>query len=624
MVLGPVFRAELIRTARRRVYYVLRMVYGSAILLMLWMNYQVLLEIALVRGGKASIADFADFAFRTFLWFMGVQLATILILVPPLFGGVIADEKQRKVMHYLMASRLSSAEIIVDKLAARLLHVGVFVLLGLPVMSLLTLFGGVALDYVLAGYAATCSITFFAASLAILISTFARRVRQAVLIVYILQMAWLIVPPLAEFVCRSLYPGAYLWFRPVNEWVLATDPAWLLLFSIRTVSPRPIGSGGGTGLLAAEFIWMVGLQLAVGVCFLVIAVWQLRPTFRRQEESARRFFGLGSKLRLPRWLRRPECGADAMLWKERHFARTDLFTKLVVLPATILLTVCVFLGGGFDETVVRACADITWQGYAGNSRARDELNDALRAISPIYVALWLLAVAGASASSVTYERERDTWDGLIASPLTGWEILRSKVVGAIWGLRGFGGLVSLFWLVGLAAGAIHPLGFLLALAITGLLTWFVTALGIRASLAARKTSRALTMTLVILVFLNVGYLGILLPVCMSFRNVWNQWWNWFPEVGCTPMLAAKALLKYPEVAQLMGAGRSAPPNPDLDRYHVACALVVLAGYAIATAVLSWRSLRCFDRVVGRPSRPADSPGRSPADSPGKSALPAGC
>ena len=136
--------------------------------MIVWLNYQRLLGLAEVRGGKPLIADFAEFALITFAWFMGVQLVQILILVPALFGGVIADEKQRKTMHYLMASRLSSGEIVLDKLAARLLQVGVFILLGMPVMSLLTLFGGVAWDYVVGAYAATFSITFFAAALALL------------------------------------------------------------------------------------------------------------------------------------------------------------------------------------------------------------------------------------------------------------------------------------------------------------------------------------------------------------------------------------------------------------------------------------------------------------------------
>jgi ABC-type transport system involved in multi-copper enzyme maturation permease subunit len=121
MLLGPVFRAELLRTARKRHYYFLRVVYGIVLLMILWLNFEQLLVMAQIRGGKPLIADFA---MNTFVWFMGVQLATILVLVPTLFGGVIADEKQRKTMHYLMASRLSSGEIVLDKLAARLLHVG--------------------------------------------------------------------------------------------------------------------------------------------------------------------------------------------------------------------------------------------------------------------------------------------------------------------------------------------------------------------------------------------------------------------------------------------------------------------------------------------------------------------
>ena len=52
-----------------------------------------------------------------------------------------------------------------------------------------------------------------------------------------------------------------------------------------------------------------------------------------------------------------------MLWKERHFARTDVFTKLVVLPATILLTVSVILSGQFDEKVVRSFSAVWQRGY---------------------------------------------------------------------------------------------------------------------------------------------------------------------------------------------------------------------------------------------------------------------
>ena len=238
MLLGPVFRAELVRAPRRRLYFSLRVVYGMGLLLLLRLNFDELLRTAAIHGGLPQIDDYSRFAENTFIWFASVQLGTILLLVPALFGGVIADEKQRKTMHYLMASRLSSAEIVLDKLAARLLHVGSFILLGLPVMSLLTLFGGVALDFVAGAYLATLSITFFAASLSILISTIARRVRQGVLIAYVFIIAWLIVPPLADSVTAWLYPNFYQWFGPVNDWALNTSPLGLSTLNSRNVDAR--------------------------------------------------------------------------------------------------------------------------------------------------------------------------------------------------------------------------------------------------------------------------------------------------------------------------------------------------------------------------------------------------
>jgi ABC-type transport system involved in multi-copper enzyme maturation permease subunit len=600
MLLGPVFRAELLRTARKRHYYFLRVVYGIVLLMILWLNFEQLLVMAQIRGGKPLIADFAEFAMNTFAWFMGVQLATILVLVPTLFGGVIADEKQRKTMHYLMASRLSSGEIVLDKLAARLLHVGVFILLGMPVMCLLTLFGGVAWDYVVGAYAATFSITFFAAALAVLISTFARRVGQGVLIAYVLEIGWLIVPPVVDVVCRWLFPGLYLWIEPVSEWVRAATPVSLLIWTRPFYRRQFLGMTRGVPpTFLDQFLWMMGLQCALGVILLLIAGWQLRPTFRRQEESRPWVTWFSRKVRRPRWLNRPECGTDAMLWKERHFARTDLFTKLVVLPATILLTVAVLLSGDLDEKVMRSFSSVWQQGYTSRSREPIDLNEWLHAVIPLYVSLWLLAAAGASASGITVERERDTWDSLISTPLTGWEIIRGKLVGAVWGLRGFGGLISLFWLLGLAAGAVHPLGLLLSLLVVGLLTWFVTALGTYASLTARTTSRALTITIATLLFLNVGYLGVLYPMIMVFSEP-SEWR--YPGVGVTPVLASGSLLSYRQAASIVGTAQDPGQLDGLDYRGVLYGVMVLIGYAIAAAMLIRWSIRRFAALVDRPRR----------------------
>jgi hypothetical protein len=607
MLLGPVFRAELIRTSRRRRYYVLRVVYGIALLVLVWMKYMGLISRAEVRGGRPLISDVAEFALSTFLAFAVLQLATILVIVPALFGGVIADEKQRKTIHYLMASRLTSAEIVLDKLLARLLYVGVFVQLGLPVICLMSLFGGIPWEYVAAAYAGTCSITFFAAALATLVSTFARRVGQGVLITYLLLFAWLIGPALADVSCRFVYPVSYVWFKPINDWLLATSPSFFPFGNISMgmglrLGARPLGPAA----LLDPFLWMVGLQCALGIVFLLIAVCQLRPTFRRQASSSRWLSWFGREHRGPRWLRRPACGADAMLWKERHFARTDVFTKLVVLPATIILTVFLALMGEFDEKVVGAFKELIHHGYsvAAHWGSREALNAILRDISPFYIGLWLLAVAGASASSVTAEREEDSWISLISTPLTGWEILRGKMVGAVWGLRGFGGLLGLAWLAGLVLGAVHPLGLLLALLVVGLLTWFVAALGVSVALTVRTTSRAMTSVIGYLVFLNGGYLVVLVAIILFFDDPTT--WG-YRYVGCTPLLASGALLSFGDIKEIVRLARGPGLLADPVRFRFAAyALCVLTGYAVATVLLTWRSVRRFDTVVDRPRREPDA------------------
>ena len=67
-------------------------------------------------------------------------------------------------------------------------------------------------------------------------------------------------------------------------------------------------------------------------------------------------------------------------------------------------------------------------------------------------------IAGAAAESVVNERERDTWLGLIATPLSGWEILRAKMLGVLWKTRPLGFVILAAWIVGLLSGALHPLG----------------------------------------------------------------------------------------------------------------------------------------------------------------------
>jgi len=597
MILGPVFRAELVRTARRTRYYFMRMFYGLALLLLIWSRYGHLLAMQQPFRGtnqmrQLLLSELAVFAIQTFLLFLTVQLLTLLVLIPALFGGVITDEKERKTIHYLMASRLSSGEIVLDKVLARMLHVSVFVLLGLPILCSLSLFGGIPWQYIAGGYVATLSTVFFAASLSTLVSTLARRVRQGVLISYLLVFIWLVVPSILDPICQILYPRFHVWFSPINAWFQASSP--LVLWVGNAYWAAGISSARAMALFEA-FLWLVGLQTTAGLLFLLVAMQQLRPAFRRQETGNRRVTWFVRTPRRTRWLRRPECGSDAMLWKECHFAKTDVFTKLFVLPSTVLLTIFLIFASGIDESFWHALKELYSNGYTGGLVARNQLNQTLRLISPVYIGLWLLAVAGASASSLGVERDEDTWVSLTSTPLSGWEILRGKMVGAVWGLRGFGGLLLSVWGGGLLIGALHPLGLVFGLLMVALFTWGVAALGTYTSLKARSTSRALSTTLVILILINGGFLILVDPLLriLGDPHVLRQYLN----LSCTPYLTSLTLASFDTFQSLRET--SGPPVPS-DWTIPAVASILVLAHITAASLLTIRANRQFDVVSDRP------------------------
>src|SRR5271169_1244735 len=197
--LGPVVRYELITTARRGRFYIARVVYGLCLLFLLWTRFQ---EFNARHPQGGTVEEVQTFAEATFISFAGAQGAALLCLIPALVAGVIADEHQRKTLHYLLASRLSSAEIVLGKLGARLVHVSTFVALGIPVVCLLALYGGLNPDNVFYVYLGTLSIAVFASGLSILISIMARRPRDAILVTYGIGALWLLVPAWLQYIAH--------------------------------------------------------------------------------------------------------------------------------------------------------------------------------------------------------------------------------------------------------------------------------------------------------------------------------------------------------------------------------------------------------------------------------------
>ncbi|MDR3635658.1 MAG: ABC transporter permease [Isosphaeraceae bacterium] len=609
MLPGPVFRFELITTARRPRYFVARTLYGLFLLFVLWQEYQSWGNVRFVVTFE-SMSRFAQATFMAFAWAQGFAL---IAMIPALLAGVIADEYQRKTLHYLLASRLTSREIVLGKLCARLLYVGVILLMGVPVVSLVALFGGLDPWEVLYVYSGTFSLVLFLSGASLLISVLTTRPRVAVVITYTLVFIWFFVP-MALAPTAAFFGPPLDWVKPVTDAVLLTNPyqVWQKISSTNHHYNNMIiyNRTGAAGWLAMQMdeaietlVWMVGLQTALGALFLTLAVASLRPLRGgawpgvRKPARVRWRSLLSRSPRLWNAPARPPCGDDEnpVLWKEKFAAGgglTWLRSRPVVLVLSVLLG-CYLLDAGWPVV-----AD--WFGMSGGQSPRLVLNGALRESSTFLFLLLTLSVASAGAVSLTGEREGDSWVSLTATLLTGDEIVRGKILGALWCSQRLFLALFVMWGYGLLLGAIHPLGALLALLGLGLFTWFAAALGVFISLRAKNSTRALAATVFWLIVFNGGYLVVFIPFLRQGTDMLLA--------GMTPYAQWLALFSYADIGSLWRdesfqvagfAGRHGWETFGL----LAIAYFV---YGVGALLLTGAAAEAFDKVDDRPRRSVDS------------------
>ncbi len=551
--------------------------------------------------------ELAKFAAAAFEWLAVCQALIVMAIVPAMVAGSVAEERSRQILPGLLATRLSGAAIIFDKLLAKMLQIGVFLAVGLPIACLLGLFGGIDPRSIVYAYSGTISTALFLAGLSLLVSVYARGPRAAIMIVYLIETFWLFGPWIVD-VAMTMRMRARLWVGPlatVNAWVLPITPlslvtpgtlsgwngrgpvAWLLE-TLRVIAPGSL-TPGWTGPTALTVAWsrMILWQLAVTSVFVLWASWRIRPVARQLADAPRRRAG-------PTWLRgrsraRPRCGNDPMLWKEctsrdRIPAAFGLVFGILAFGLWTLFTHDRFLRlyrGALDELLAYGYAA---RPHRGEFISRDGFLQALIVYSVLFYVATSLGVAVAAATGVTLEREAGTWDGLLSTPLEPREIIRAKVLGAVIRQRTLLSLVLAPWLFGLALGALHPIGLLLAIAGLAVFLCFASALGTLFSLRSKTSGRAVVRTLAVLLLLNLGTV-VVATTLMGSRDRAMFF-------GSTPMLLDALPISNHFMQAIVN-------RPDKAALYLGCLSANVLAYAALAWLLYRTAARRFDLVAGR-------------------------
>jgi ABC-type transport system involved in multi-copper enzyme maturation permease subunit len=505
-MVGPVLHQELLLGGRRNRLHVLRWFYAG------WLVLQVVFFYLRFQGEEVTRAqarwtmgsdvpiNAASAPEVVGAWFseafVSQQMLLLLLVTPAFVAGAITDEKRRGTLQYLLTSHLGTRDLLMGKLLGRLAQVALVALAGLPLFALLAGFGGVEPVTLLFVAGVLVPPVFAVASATLLASVWCRQTRDAVLGLYVLGGAgWLILWALG-----LLDP-----FNPLH--VLA--PVW------GPAGTQELGEGGRR-LLVSGLCW----GIPGGAC-LALAVAQLRPAYVRELESARptrlHWYSAG----------RPPVSDEAVAWRERHVEGLAPAAALRRVPQWLALTAVAGVSALSSGLILwasllaegKTVGDIVGAVLHLNvGKAFTLLPDAGPGFLVQSVAVMLLAslVVGIRCSgAVTGERERQTWEALLLTPLSARAVIRGKM----WGIMG----ASYWYLLAYAAPAVllSALGGLFALfwtliwlAVTVLAMYFVGAAGLWCSVRSKNSWRSL------LTMLVVGYVGGALIYTVTVPVLW--------------------------------------------------------------------------------------------------------
>lgn len=509
-------------------------------------------------GGATAIRASSQVGRNYFFHLAWLPLAAILLYLPAIAAGTIVSERRKQTLETLLASPITPAQVVLSKFLGVALRGLAFVVAAVPLAAIAMTLGGVQP----AAVAAICLVNVAAVigccGAGIVVSAFSLRPSPAVARAYGLAA---VVPLAVPLLLASLVPGAagvMARLGPVGDFLREASPLYVagLLLS------DAFGADYAAMLRAA--IVSLGVQTAFAAVALAIAVARLKREesgvpYRRQAKFAHRTSPLGE--------------GNPVFWREGlAAARGSGAARWRSVPVFAL---CVASVGLFAAQ---------WPGNA---------YEICTVCVVVLGCLALLATGLRAATLVAGEKERSSWDAVLASDLTPTEIVTGKLIGNLYYFRWAAAMLLAIGLLPMMEGG-DRVGYALlgALSFSGafaVLAFAATMLGLAVSFRAASAMKAMIVTAAIGIAVNLGWAFVCLPILDHGGD------SLIMLAPCAPLVFAAAYLAPLESTE--GAIIS-----------IAFSGVVLYGLA---SLAFWQQLVAgFEGVTGRGEgsfRPSQSP-----------------
>ncbi|MBN1362329.1 MAG: ABC transporter permease subunit [Sedimentisphaerales bacterium] len=409
---GPVFGKELRVASRRRRTYLLRFVYVGALTLFVAQVLAVALRAsgttsAVVRMSKMGQAGATVVYSIVWFQFLLAQLLAIILL-----SGAIGGEVRQRSLDALLVTPVSSLQIVVGKLLGGLLQLVLLLVVSLPLLAVVRVFGGVPWEYVVFSLATILATALFAGSLSLLLSVTNQHASRVVSNA----IGWCLVlwgggPALLGLLRWAGYisgsaAGRILWL---------TNP----FFVMGEETMSMLAASGTTPVMLR--LWPVHLLVLLGGTVLMV-LWATRRLRRvalavvpdRGQRSAKATAGVAD---IWPWRRRvrPLTTGSPLVWRELRRpifprGRRGIINMLgLILGGGLLLAMLVYI-------VIRDISALGPLSYV---------------VAGLLQVVFAVNLAGAAASTVAREKEARSLPILLTAPLGNGVILWGKALGLL-------------------------------------------------------------------------------------------------------------------------------------------------------------------------------------------------
>jgi ABC-type transport system involved in multi-copper enzyme maturation permease subunit len=381
------------------------------------------------RQGGSSLSELAKSATVVFQALSVIQLLMVCVLAPIFTSAAITQEKNSQTFNILLSTPLTNGQIVLGSLLSRLYFVFMLLLAGIPLFCILMVYGGVTGDKILLSIGIAGGTAMLTGSIAIAISvirigtgrtifSFYLAIAMYLIIVYALSSAAAFIPPESQ-------PAPGKGTGSLMSWMAAFHP-FLSLSVVLGQTPAPdFGSVAHYGF--PRNLWLAHPQysfIAMTVLFSIVLVslslFFVRHGSKEGEDSIwNRMFAR----------KKPETDGAELTRKPRTVQKNPITWRESKTGAAA--------GGGrlmrWSIYIVGAIvAILTLISHARGWLLISQTRNLLFGIVAVELFIALFIATATSATSMTREKESNTLELVLATPLTSKQIISGKIWGLVW------------------------------------------------------------------------------------------------------------------------------------------------------------------------------------------------